>query len=69
MLHVSATQNQEVAHLVSTQPQDWRDQMEETAQLLVTPEELIKPLSDLWAALWMESTTPICVCSNRRLRK
>jgi len=42
--------NQEVARLVSTEPKDWREQMEETPQLLVTPEELIKPLDDLWAA-------------------
>lgn len=42
--------NQEVARLVATQPQDWRDHMAETPQLLVTPEELIKPLDDLWAA-------------------
>ena len=42
--------HQEVARLVSTPPKDWRDQMEETPQLLVTPEELLKPLDDLWAA-------------------
>ena len=41
---------QEVARLVSTQPKDWRDQMEETPQLLVTPEDLLKPLDDVWAA-------------------
>lgn len=42
--------NQEVARLVSTEPKDWREQMEATPQLLVTREELIKPLDDLWAA-------------------
>lgn len=42
--------NQEVARLISTEPKDWREQMEEMPQLLVTPEELIKPLDDLWAA-------------------
>ena len=39
--------NQEaVARLVSTPPKDWRDQMAEAPQLLVTPEELLKPLDD-----------------------
>lgn len=41
---------QAVARLVSTQPKDWRDQMAETPQLLVTSVELLKPLDDLWAA-------------------
>lgn len=41
---------QEVACLVSTQPQDWREQMAETPQPLVTPADLLKPLDDLWAA-------------------
>lgn len=41
---------QEVARLVSTQPKDWRDQMEETPQLLVALEELLKPLDDRWAS-------------------
>jgi len=41
---------QEVAYLVSTQPSDWRTQMNLMPQLLVTPEELIKPLDDIWAA-------------------
>ncbi|MEZ4727638.1 MAG: hypothetical protein R3E79_10945 [Caldilineaceae bacterium] len=36
--------------LVSTQPQDWREQMAETPQPLVTPADLLKPLDDLWAA-------------------
>lgn len=39
--------NQEaVARLVSMPPKDWRDQMAETLQLLVTPAELLKPLDD-----------------------
>ena len=41
---------QEIARLISTPPKDWRDQMAETPQLLVTPEELLKPLDALWAS-------------------
>lgn len=41
---------QAVARLVSIQLTDWRDQMAETPQLLVAPEELLKPLDDRWAS-------------------
>jgi prevent-host-death family protein len=41
--------NREVARLVSTRPGEWRTKMRLTPQLLVAPEELIKPLDDLWA--------------------
>lgn len=40
---------QEVARLVTVQPIDWREKMQVTPRLLVEPEELIKPLDDLWA--------------------
>ena len=40
---------QEVARLVSFQPSDWREKMQMTPHLLVSPEELIEPLDDLWA--------------------
>lgn len=40
---------QEVARLVTVQPIDWREKMKVTPRLLVEPEELIKPLDDLWA--------------------
>lgn len=40
---------QEVARLVTVQPIDWREKMKVTLRLLVEPEELIKPLDDLWA--------------------
>ena len=38
----------EVARLVAVQPVDWREKMKVTPCLLVEPEELIKPLDDLW---------------------
>jgi prevent-host-death family protein len=41
--------NQEIARLVSAQPGDWREKMKLTPHLLVAPEELCKPLDDLWA--------------------
>jgi len=40
--------NQEVARLVATQPNDWRAKMTLTPELLVTPEALLAPLEDLW---------------------
>lgn len=42
--------NQEVARLIATPPQDWRARMTTAPHLLVSPEELIKPLDDLWEA-------------------
>jgi prevent-host-death family protein len=41
--------NREVARLTATQSGDWRKKMKLIPQLLVTPEELIKPLDDVWA--------------------
>jgi prevent-host-death family protein len=41
--------NQEVARLVAIHPGDWREKMQLTPQLLITPEELIQPLDDIWA--------------------
>jgi prevent-host-death family protein len=38
----------EVARLVAAQPVDWREKMKIMPHLLVEPEELIKPLDDLW---------------------
>jgi prevent-host-death family protein len=41
--------NQEVARLVAIKPGDWREKIKLTPKLLVAPEELIKPLDDIWA--------------------
>jgi prevent-host-death family protein len=38
-----------VARLVATEPVDWRAKMQMTPEFLVPPDELIKPLDDLWA--------------------
>jgi prevent-host-death family protein len=40
--------NREVARLIPTQQDNWRDNMLSTPQLLVSPEELIKPMADIW---------------------
>ncbi|MCP4417633.1 MAG: type II toxin-antitoxin system prevent-host-death family antitoxin [Chloroflexi bacterium] len=40
--------NREVARLVPITQTNWRDQMKITPQLLVSPEELMKPLDDVW---------------------
>jgi len=40
--------NQEVARLVPAKQMNWRDKMKATPELLVLPEELIKPLADVW---------------------
>jgi len=40
--------NQEVARLVSTKPMNWRDKMTITPGILISPEELIKPMEDIW---------------------
>lgn len=40
--------NREVARLIPTQQQNWRDHMSNTPQLLVSPEEFIKPMTDIW---------------------
>ena len=40
--------NQEVARIVPTHQIDWRDKMSIKPELLVSPEELIKPMEDIW---------------------
>lgn len=40
--------NRVVAHLVPVAQSDWRDKMKITPELLVSPEELIKPVVDVW---------------------
>ncbi|ETX08460.1 type II toxin-antitoxin system Phd/YefM family antitoxin [Candidatus Entotheonella palauensis] len=42
--------NREVARLIPTRQQNWRDHMSSTPQLLVSPEELIEPMADIWEA-------------------
>ena len=39
---------QEVARLVPTHPIDWRDKMSIKPELLVSPEELIQPIEEIW---------------------
>jgi antitoxin (DNA-binding transcriptional repressor) of toxin-antitoxin stability system len=39
---------QEVARLVSVPKNDWRDNMKVQPKVLVSPEDLIKPLEDIW---------------------
>jgi len=40
--------NQDVARIVPTHQIDWRDKMSIKPELLVSPEELIKPIEDIW---------------------
>ncbi|MCL4870285.1 MAG: hypothetical protein KJ063_15075 [Anaerolineae bacterium] len=40
--------NQEVARLITIEPINWRDNMKTKLQMLVSAEELIKPLEDVW---------------------
>jgi prevent-host-death family protein len=40
--------NQDVARIVPTHQIDWRDRMTIKPELLVSPEELIKPIGDIW---------------------
>ena len=40
--------NQEVARLVPTAQDNWRDKMSAKVKLLVPAEELIQPLDDVW---------------------
>lgn len=39
---------QEVARLIPTKPTDWREKMRLQPQLLVSVEELIMPIEDIW---------------------
>ncbi|MFQ5613761.1 MAG: type II toxin-antitoxin system Phd/YefM family antitoxin [Anaerolineae bacterium] len=40
--------NQEVARLIPAKQTNWRDKMKMTPELLVSPEDLMKPLDDIW---------------------
>ena len=40
--------NEEVARLVPAHKVNWRDKMDVKLKILVKPEELIKPLEDIW---------------------
>ncbi len=40
--------NKEVARLVPTEQVDWRSKMTQKPELLVTPEELLEPMADIW---------------------
>jgi prevent-host-death family protein len=40
--------NQDVVRIVPTHQIDWRDKMSIKPELLVSPEELIKPIEDIW---------------------
>lgn len=40
--------NQEVARLVPTEQANWRERMTIIPELLVSPEELVKPVEDIW---------------------
>jgi prevent-host-death family protein len=40
--------NQDVARIVPTHQIDWRDRMTIKPELLISPEELIKPIEDIW---------------------
>lgn len=42
---------QEVARLIPTKPIDWREKMRLQPQLLVSVEELIMPIEDIWENL------------------
>ena len=40
--------NEEVARLVPARKVNWRDKMTVKPEIVVAPEELIKPLEDVW---------------------
>lgn len=40
--------SQEVARLIPIEQLNWRDKMKITLELLVSPEELMQPLDDMW---------------------
>ncbi len=40
--------NQDVARVIPTQTTNWRDQMSVQLKLLVSPEELMAPMEDIW---------------------
>ncbi len=40
--------NKEVARLIPTRRANWRDKMTIKPQIMVAPEELIRPVEDIW---------------------
>lgn len=40
--------NKEVARLIPTSQANWRDKMTIKPKIMVAPEELIKPVEDIW---------------------
>ena len=40
--------NEEVGRIIPTQKSNWREKMTVRSQLLVDPEEFIKPIDDIW---------------------
>jgi len=40
--------NKEVARIVPTRQANWRDKMTIKPQIMVEPEEFIKPVEDIW---------------------
>lgn len=40
--------NEEVARLISMKNVNWRDKMTLKPEILVSPEELIEPMEDIW---------------------
>ncbi len=40
--------NREIARLVPIRQANWRDKMSIKPKLLATPEEIIKPIEDIW---------------------
>ena len=40
--------NQEVARLVTMKQSNWRERMTTKPEILVSPEELVKPMEEIW---------------------
>lgn len=40
--------NEEVGRIIPSQKSNWRDKMTVRSQLLVDPNEFIKPIDDIW---------------------
>lgn len=40
--------NEEVGRIIPTQKTNWREKMTVRSELLVDPEEFIKPIDDIW---------------------
>jgi len=41
---------QEIARLIPSKQSDWRDRMRFKPKILVSPEQLIAPIEDIWEA-------------------